>query len=156
MYNNQSELVSVDTVISKSQDKGAQILIEDNKRDYYSFFKNKQDGSPTAAFSTFQQFRVGEAVTIVFKNVPYKGKNLRSVVKFRAVDANRPSPARQSTPQVPSAPADPDMALVGWYKTNHAATWAAILGKIKVAYDIANPPVNSMSGDEINVEDIPF
>lgn len=149
---NQSDLLSVDTIITKSQDKGSQILIEDNKKDYYSFFKNKQDGSPTAAFTSFQQFPVGQPVTIVYKLVPYKDKELRSVVKFRAVDPSQPSQVHRPAP----VPQSPESLMFEWYRKTNPAVWSAIAAKIKVAYELANPPVIPTSGDEINVEDIPF
>jgi hypothetical protein len=151
---NQSDLLSVDTVITKSQDKGSQILIEDDKRDYYSFFKAKQDGSPSAAFSSFQQFAVGQPVTVVYRLVPYKGKNLRSVVKFRAIDSSRPSQVHR--PSVETIPQSHNSLMLEWYQKTNPAVWSAIAAKIKVAYDQANPPVIPTSGDEINVEDIPF
>lgn len=100
MYNQKSDLLSVDTTIVKSEDKGTQVLVTDSNNNYYSFFKTKQDGSPTAASNTFSLASNGQPVSIVYKEVPYKGKTLRSVVKFRAQEAGRPSPAQPPrTPQ---------------------------------------------------------
>jgi len=83
MYQKQNDLLTVDTVLARVEDKGTSVLLEDTKKDYYSFFKEKQDGSPTAAASSFHGFNPGDAITIVYKEVPYKNKTIRSCVKFK-------------------------------------------------------------------------
>lgn len=151
MYQNtsNSELLYIDTVIAKTEDKGDQIKIEDNNKDFFSFFKKKKDGTASAAYSTFQQFKVGDTVTIVYKNVPYKGNTLRSIVKFKPFQGRNPS--RAAATASTSAPQSEHEVVAKWAQANHPTTWA----KIVEAYNAANPKtINTL--DEINVEDIPF
>src|SRR4051812_2566459 len=70
--------------IASSEDTGQQIKIRDQNRRTFSFFKTKKDGSETAAFRSFQQFKIGDAVEIGYKNVPYKDGTIKNILIMRA------------------------------------------------------------------------
>lgn len=174
----------MDTVVAKSEDKGQQVVITDSNKNFYSFFKTKQDGSPTAAANTFALASSGQPVSIIFKEVPYKGKTLRSVVKFRAQEAGRPSPQQpprhnQAPAPAYSAPAGQDslgkrLAIHGFVNGLLAAgarpdiiddatlqqldeleTRVTNFLERGIAPQFSAQPVSSTDG-EIQVEDIPF
>lgn len=179
MYNQKSDLLSVDTTVVKSEDKGQQVVITDSNRNFYSFFKTKQDGSATAAANTFALSHNGQPVTIVFKEVPYKGKTLRNVVKFSVQDGNRPSPQeppRHNAPSSSNVPVGQDtlgkrLAIHGFVNGLLAAGAAPSAVTESVLTDLDSletrvtnflerggnnfQPNNSTDG-EIQVEDIPF
>lgn len=160
MYNQKSDLLRVDTIIESSQDKGTQILLTDVNKDYFSFFKTKQDGSINKAAQTFPQFPAGTPVTIVYKNKPYQGKTLRSVVWFEAQNPSKPNPTKAPKASAPAAPTEAMSQyelIARWGQVNHPTYWAFLVAKYKEAHQTAiAAPAIPTSGDEINVEDIPF
>lgn len=145
----QRPLYNADIIITKIEDDGSKIKIEDNKKDYYSFFKNKKEGNPSAAYSTFQQLnvRVGSSVQVAFSLVPYKDKQLRSIVKFKPAGS---SPVSSPTMPIPSTP---PTTLSAYESIGRFAekTYPEAWGKMSMAYQ-----KTQIIEDEINVADIPF
>lgn len=77
------EIHSANITIAGVEDTGTQIKIRDQNKKTYSFFKQKKDGSETAAYRDYNQFKVGDTVMVVFKEVPYKDGTIKNVMNFK-------------------------------------------------------------------------
>jgi hypothetical protein len=98
MYQQKSDLLSIDTVLVNVEDRDAQVFVQDNLGNKYSFFKQKtNNGGPTAAAISFEGYQIGQPITVIYKEVPYKNQTIKSIVKFRPTDENS-APAKPSIP----------------------------------------------------------
>lgn len=81
------DLQNTNIKIASAEDTGQQIKIRDHKRRTYSFFKTKKDGTETAAFRSYHQFKIGDAVEISYKNVPFRDGTIKNILNIRPATA---------------------------------------------------------------------
>ena len=77
-------MLSTNVRIESIEDKGTQIKFKADKT--YSFFKNKKDGSATAAFAAWQNLnvQVGSVLALGYKEVPLSnGGHINSVLTIK-------------------------------------------------------------------------
>lgn len=178
MYNQKSSLEEVNTTLV-SEDLGDKIKVVDSQNNFYTFFKNKQDGTPSKAFTTWQKFKEGDLVLIKFSSKPgSQGGVFRNVAWFEqgngeVQETHTPPPyfknpyQKPATPtNVGSFPANVDkstfieaQAIAKSLLESNQATPADIINQEWWA-TVVFPAISAMHAvaaeQEINVEDIPF
>jgi hypothetical protein len=143
------DILSENITISGVEDTGIQIKIRDQNKKTYSFFKMKKDGNETEAYRSYQQFKIGDAALITYKEVPYKDGSIKNIMQFKPATGQ---PQQSSSPPASNFNRQPRQDKPGreYWEKRELNRQSSILFQVAFKAAIALQVANIRSGQEEN------